>query len=55
MLLLFTTNMAAMTSPANQPLRPLKNYENIVVAKWFSNEKRQKNMDVSIEYWRGVV
>ena len=51
MLLFFTTNMVAMTSPANQPLRPLKDYENMVVARRFSNEKRQKNMAVLTEYW----
>lgn len=55
MLLLFTTNMSAMTSPASQPLWPLKDYENIVVAKRFSNEKRQNNMAVSTEYWGGGV
>ena len=51
MLLFFTTNMVAMTSPANQPLRPLKDYENMVVARRFSNEKRQENMAVLTEYW----
>ena len=57
MLLFFTTNMGAMTSPANQPLRPLKDYENIVVAKKVFKWKETKQYGCFnwYEYWGGGV